>query len=138
MSFNFSEWALRHKSFILFFIILTTLAGIYSYGALGRKEDPDFTIKTMIVGAVWSGAGTVEMADQVTDKLELALQAIPEIDYTKSSTRAGSTTVIVQLRSDTNAAEFQQRFGGIGAPAYQAKLAEIESRLDRMPLLAVR
>ncbi len=105
MSFNFSEWALRHKSFILFFIILTTLAGIYSYGALGRKEDPDFTIKTMIVGAVWSGAGTVEMADQVTDKLELALQAIPEIDYTKSSTRAGSTTVIVQLRSDTNAAE---------------------------------
>lgn len=42
------------------------------------------------------------------------------------------------LPESMDAAEFQQRFGGIGAPAYQAKLAEIESRLDRMPLLAVR
>mgnify|MGYP000022228676 CR=1 FL=1 len=105
MSFNFSDWALRHKSFILFFIILTTIAGVVSYNGLGRKEDPDFTIKTMIVGATWSGAGTTEMADQVTDKLELALQGIPEIDYTKSSTRAGSTTITVQLRSDTSAAK---------------------------------
>lgn len=103
MSFNFSEWALRHKSFILFFIILTTIVGAFAYSGLGRKEDPDFTIKTMIVGATWPGAGTAEMTDQVTDRLELALQGIPEIDYTKSSTRAGSTMIIVQLRSDTSA-----------------------------------
>ena len=33
-------------------------------------------------------------------------------------------------------AEFQRRFGGVGAPAYQAMLREIEARLDRLPLLA--
>ncbi len=104
MSFNFSDWALRHKSFILFSIILTAVAGIFCYSALGQKEDPDFTIKTMVVGAAWPGASTTEMTDQVTDKIELALQSVPEIDYTKSSTRAGSTTIIVQLRSDTAAA----------------------------------
>ena len=32
--------------------------------------------------------------------------------------------------------EFQRRFGGVGAPAYQAMLREIEARLDRLPLLA--
>lgn len=35
-----------------------------------------------------------------------------------------------------SAAEFQRRFGGVGAPAYQAMLREIEARLDRLPLLA--
>jgi hypothetical protein len=35
-------------------------------------------------------------------------------------------------------AEFQRRFGGVGAPAYQAKLADIEARLDRLPLLSAR
>jgi multidrug efflux pump len=103
MSFNLSEWALRHRSFILFAIILTSIMGIFAYGALGQKEDPEFTIKTMIVAAGWPGATTTEMADQVTDKIELALQSVPEIDYTKSSTRPGSTTIIVQLRSDTAA-----------------------------------
>ena len=33
-------------------------------------------------------------------------------------------------------AEFKRRFGGVGAPAYQAMLREIEARLDRLPLLA--
>ncbi|MCX8499212.1 MAG: efflux RND transporter permease subunit, partial [Caulobacteraceae bacterium] len=103
MNINLSDWALRHRSFILFSIILTAILGIFSYGALGQKEDPEFTIKTMIVGAGWPGATTTEMADQVTDKIELALQSVPEIDYTKSSTRPGSTTIIVQLRSDTAA-----------------------------------
>ncbi len=103
MSFNLSDWALRHRSFILFSIILTAILGIFSYGALGQKEDPEFTIKTMIVAAGWPGATTTEMADQVTDKIELALQSVPEIDYTKSSTRPGSATIIVQLRSDTAA-----------------------------------
>ncbi|MES2718130.1 MAG: hypothetical protein V4795_20345 [Pseudomonadota bacterium] len=33
-------------------------------------------------------------------------------------------------------AEFRRRFGGVGAPAYQAMLREIETRLDVLPLLA--
>jgi multidrug efflux pump len=101
MSFNLSDWALRHRSFILFSIIVMAVAGVLSYRSLGQKEDPDFTIKTMLIGASWPGASATDMADQVTDKLELALQAIPEIDYTKSSTRPGSTSVFVNLRSDT-------------------------------------
>ncbi len=105
MNLNLSDWALRHRSFILFSIILIAILGVFSYGALGQKEDPEFTIKTMIVAAGWPGATTTEMADQVTDKIELALQSVPEIDYTKSSTRPGSATIIVQLRSDTAAAK---------------------------------
>lgn len=40
------------------------------------------------------------------------------------------------LPESMSEAEFLRRFGGIGAPAYQAKLADIEDRLDRLPLLS--
>jgi len=103
MSFNLSDWSLRHRAFILFAIIVVAISGVLSYRSLGQKEDPEFTIKTMLVGASWPGASAEDMADQVTDRLELALQSIPEIDYTKSSTRPGSTSIFVNLRSDTPA-----------------------------------
>ena len=35
-----------------------------------------------------------------------------------------------------SAREFKRRYGGLGTPAYQAMLREIEARLDRLPLLA--
>jgi multidrug efflux pump subunit AcrB len=31
-------------------------AGLFSYLQLGRQEDSDFTIKTMVIKALWPGA----------------------------------------------------------------------------------
>jgi len=48
--FNLSEWAITHRALVLFMIILLGAAGVYSYFNLGRAEDPNFTIKVMIIG----------------------------------------------------------------------------------------
>jgi multidrug efflux pump len=42
--------------------------------AAWAKEDPEFTIKTMVVQAYWPGSSAQQMADQVADKLERKLQ----------------------------------------------------------------
>jgi len=42
---------------------------------------------------------------------------------------------VADLPESMGAAEFQRRFGGVDAPAYQAMLREIEARLDRLDLL---
>ena len=47
--FNLSEWALRHRSLVTFFMLMIVVAGIACYFKLGRSEDPDFTVKTMVV-----------------------------------------------------------------------------------------
>ena len=44
--FNLSEWAINHRPFVWFFMILFVAAGILSYKGLGREEDPSFSIKT--------------------------------------------------------------------------------------------
>lgn len=46
------------------------IAGIFSYERLGRMEDPDFTIRQMLVTVAWPGASARQIEEQVTDKLE--------------------------------------------------------------------
>ena len=84
--FNLSEWALRHRSFILYLMIISAIAGAWAYFNLGREEDPPFTIKTMVVKTLWPGATTIETVEQVTDRIEKKLQELPYLDYTRSYT----------------------------------------------------
>ena len=58
--FNLSAWAIRHQTLVLFFIFVTAAAGIFAYSNLGRNEDPAFTVKVMVVTAVWPGASAAE------------------------------------------------------------------------------
>lgn len=101
--FNLSEWALQHKSLVWYFMILASVAGVLSYFNLGREEDPDFTIKTMLIQASWPGASVNEMTSQVTDRIEKKLQELESLDYTKSISTPGFTTVYVNLLENTKA-----------------------------------
>ncbi len=101
--FNLSDWALSHRSLVWYFMLVFVVAGIYSYLHLGREEDPDFTIKTMIVQANWPGASVEETMLQVTDRIEKKLEELDSLDYTRSITTAGQTIVFVNLKSSTKA-----------------------------------
>ncbi|CDZ65865.1 Acriflavin resistance protein [Neorhizobium galegae bv. orientalis] len=102
-SFNLSDWALEHRSLVWYFMIVFILAGTFSYFNLGREEDPAFTIKTMIINAQWPGASAEEMTRQVTDRIEKKLEELDALDYTRSETVAGQTTVYVELLATTKA-----------------------------------
>jgi multidrug efflux pump len=103
--FNLSEWALKNRSVTFYLIIIAIIAGLGSYQRLGRSEDPSFIIKTMVVQAAWPGATMEETLKQVTERLERTLQETPHLDFLRSSTRAGLTTIFVNLDGETNAAE---------------------------------
>ena len=102
---NLSEWALKHRSLTIYLMIIVVAAGIISYLRLGRSEDPSFIIKTMVVQAAWPGATVEETFKQVTERLERTLQETPRLDYLRSFTRAGVTTIFVNLEGKTPAKE---------------------------------
>ena len=104
-SFNLSDWALKHRSLVWYFMIAFMVAGLFAYLQLGRQEDPDFTIKTMVIQAQWPGASAEEVTRQVTDRIEKKLEELDSLDYTKSVTVAGQTTVFVYLRDSTKASD---------------------------------
>nr|WP_267874182.1 efflux RND transporter permease subunit [Telluria aromaticivorans] len=95
-----SEWALKHQQMIAFLLLLMTVTGILAYSSLGQKEDPDFTIKTMVVQAYWPGSSAQQMADQVTDRVERTLQGVAEIDYTSTYVKPGETQIKINLREE--------------------------------------
>jgi multidrug efflux pump len=102
---NLSEWALKHRSFVIFAMIAVTIAGLVSYFRLGRSEDPAFTFRTMIVQASWPGATLDDTVQQVTERLERKLQETKGLDYLRSYTSPGITTIFVTLKGSTTASE---------------------------------
>ncbi len=102
-SFNLSDWALKHRSFVWFLLIVSTVAGLLSYGNLGREEDPNFTIKRMIISAALPGATTEDTLKQVTTRIEKKLEELDELDFTQSVTMAGQAVVYLELLPTTDA-----------------------------------
>ncbi|MBI6851695.1 efflux RND transporter permease subunit [Pseudomonas cichorii] len=107
-SFNLSEWAIKHQSFVWYLMFVALLMGVFSYMKLGREEDPSFTIKTMVIQTRWPGATVDETLKQVTDRIEKKLEELDSLDYVKSYTRPGESTVFVYLRDTTSAKDIPQ------------------------------
>ncbi|ABS14170.1 MULTISPECIES: efflux RND transporter permease subunit [Brucella/Ochrobactrum group] len=106
--FNLSDWALNHRSLVWYFMLVFLVAGLISYLDLGREEDPDFTVKTMVVQANWPGASVDETLNQVTDRLEKKLEELDTLDYTRSITTAGKSVVFVFLKDTTRAEQVKK------------------------------
>jgi len=102
---NLSEWALKHRSLVVYLMVTTVVAGLVSYSRLGRDEDPPFVIKTMVVAAAWPGATIEDTLQQVTERLERTLQETPSLDFVRSYTSPGNTTIFVNLKQATRAKE---------------------------------
>jgi multidrug efflux pump subunit AcrB len=75
--FNLSAWAVKHPALMLFLIVMFGLAGLVSYRSLGSAEDPSFTIKVVVVTAMWSRGQLPPTAAQVADPIRKKLQELP-------------------------------------------------------------
>ncbi len=100
-SFNLSEWALAHQQLVLYFIVALMVAGVIAYGNLGQAEDPDFTIKVVVINTQWPGASAEEVELQITEKLEKKLQETPWLDHVRSFSRPGQSMIFVLLKDYT-------------------------------------
>jgi len=99
--FNLSRWALENIPLTRYLIAALLIGGILGYQQLGQDEDPPFTFRAMVLTAYWPGATAVQMAQQVTDKLERKLQETPSVDKISSFSKPGETTIILELKEST-------------------------------------
>ncbi|EKB1965693.1 TPA: efflux RND transporter permease subunit [Vibrio parahaemolyticus] len=107
---NLAEFAIRQRKFVLFFIVLSVIAGIYSYFDLGKLEDPSFTVKTAVVVTLYPGASAEEVEHQVTDTVETKLQEMAELDRLRSLSRPGLSMVFVDLKESLNSKALPQEW----------------------------
>lgn len=108
--FNLSAFAVREQTLTLFLIICILLAGSVAFLRLGRAENPEITVKAMVVSATWPGATAAEMQSQVADRLEKRIQELRYLDRVETVTRPGQMTMTILLRDTMPIVALQDQF----------------------------
>ena len=121
---NISEWALKHRALVLYFMVALGLAGLYAYARLGQNEDPEFTFKVMVVRTMWPGATAREVEQEVTERLEKKLQETPWIDFTRSYSKPGESMIFITLKDFTPPKEVPNAWYQV-----RKKVADVRSTL---------
>ena len=99
--FNLSKWALDHPALTRYLMVVLMLLGFAAYFQLGQDEDPPFTFRAMVVRTYWPGATAQQVAEQVTDKIERALQEAPYADRIRSYSKPGESQIIFQIKDSS-------------------------------------
>lgn len=107
---NLAEFAIRQRTFVLFFTALSVIAGLYSYFDMGKLEDPSFTVKTAVVVTLYPGASAQEVEHQVTDTIETKLQEMGSLNRLRSLSRSGVSMVFVDLKESMSSSELPQEW----------------------------
>jgi len=101
---NWLKWPLEHYSISLLIIGILFVLGIYGMYVMPKDEFPAFTIRQGVVAAVYPGATSEEVEQQVARPLERYLFTFGEVNREKTTTTSqnGMCIVMVRLNDDVN------------------------------------
>jgi len=105
---NIAEASIRNKTVTLVFAVLMVVLGVWSYIHLPRLEDPEFTIKDALIVTSYPGASAQEVADEVSDVIELAAQQMQQLERVVSRSERGRSTVTVTIRDQYDSESLPQ------------------------------
>jgi multidrug efflux pump len=122
--FNLSEWALAHRTLVLYAMIVLAVFGVLSYSKLGQSEDPPFTFKVMVIRTGWPGATARQVEEQITDKIEKKLQEAPNVDFIRSYSKPGESFVFFNMKDSAPASAVKDTWYEV-----RKKIGDIRSTL---------
>ena len=105
---SIADFAVNRLPFTWFATLVLVTAGVIGYFQLGQLEDPEFTVKSAVVTTRYLGASAEEVELEVTDRLEIAIQSMPQVKFIESISRPGLSMIKVEIRPDYRSAELPQ------------------------------
>jgi len=94
------------RPLLIWMLMLACLmGGTWGFFSVGRLEDPAFTIKEAVVVTRYPGATAAQVAVEVSEPLESAIQQMAEVDTITSTNRPGVSTISVQVKSTYDGSE---------------------------------
>ncbi|WP_405233050.1 efflux RND transporter permease subunit [Lentisalinibacter salinarum] len=95
---DLADYTLRKSTIAWVGCALLLIGGYLSYLGLARYEDPEFIIRTAVISTAYPGALPIEVADEVTDVIESAVQQLQEVEEVTSVSRMGNSLVKVEMK----------------------------------------
>ncbi|MEO1335031.1 MAG: efflux RND transporter permease subunit, partial [Myxococcota bacterium] len=95
-----TEGALRSNRITTAVLVILLLSGVSAYNGLPQQMDPGFTVRTAQVITRFPGASPERVEQLVSDPIEQAVQAMPELDFVSSTSRTGVSIVVAAFREE--------------------------------------
>lgn len=95
---NPAEFSINNRLISVLVIVFALFGGWSAYQNMPRFEDPEFTIRTAQVLTQYPGASPEEVANEVSEPLETALQEMQEVEEIRSVSRAGYSEISVDIK----------------------------------------
>lgn len=95
---NLAEYAIKKKTITLVFTVLLVIGGLLAFKGIGKLEDPEFIIKDAVVITQYPGASPQEVEEEVTDRIETAIQQLGQLKEIKSISKAGLSLITVSIK----------------------------------------
>lgn len=105
---NIAEATIRYRTFASVATVAMILAGVLAYLSMGRLEDPEFTIKEARIVTSYPGASAREVSEEVTEKIESAVQRMGQVDRVTSVSQPGLSIITVVMQDRYGSAELPQ------------------------------
>ena len=121
---NLAQASIRNKTTTLVFTVLMVVLGIWSYINLPRLEDPEFTIKDALIITSYPGASPKEVADEVTDVIERAVQQLGQLERVESRSERGLSTVTASIKDSYDRNTLPQVWDEL-----RRKIADVQGQL---------
>lgn len=121
---NFTEYALKNKALVYFFVLVLVLGGIYSFFTMSKLEDPAVTVKQAMVVTAYPGASSWQVELEVTDVLEKSIRSMGNLDHVESRSMNDVSYILVELGSTVPPADLQQSWDIL-----RRKVANVQSQL---------
>lgn len=97
------------KPILTWIVILgCLLGGLWGFASLGRLEDPAFTIKQAVISTTYPGASAEEVARELSEPLESAIQQMGEIDTITSVNQPGQSLIEIEIKSTYDGSELPE------------------------------
>ena len=97
---NITRAAIEKNRITAIVLIAIICGGLMAYSKMPRTEDPGFVIRVAVVMTFFPGASPERVEMLVTDKLEKAIQEMPELDNVQSESKTGFSMIYAQVKQE--------------------------------------
>src|SRR5262245_1534328 len=94
---NPGVFSVQHNRVVFVALALAIVGGYLAYRQMGRLEDPEFTIKEALIVTPYPGASAEEVAKEVTNPIERAVQRLGQLDRVESESSRGLSVVTARV-----------------------------------------
>jgi len=119
-----TEFCLENRVTTLVLTGVVVAAGVGTYSSMGRLEDPEFTIKEAVIVTPYPGATAEEVEQEVTDKIEIAVQRLGQLKRVRSLSMRGLSIVQPLMQDKYDKATLPQVWDEL-----RRKVGEAQSQL---------